>query len=171
MRPATPPTAEEPVSEPAAASNTATHCPYCSLQCAMQIVQQPGKALGVKPSDFPSNRGTMCQKGWTSAELSGHPERLTTPLVRDRRDAELRPASWDQALDRVAGEPRGSGQHHGRDAVGVFGGGGLTNEKALPAGQVRACRPAQLGDRLQRAFLHVLRPAHRGRQARRETGD
>jgi len=31
------------VSEPAAASNTATDCPYCSLQCAMQIVQQPGE--------------------------------------------------------------------------------------------------------------------------------
>ena len=43
MRPATPPTADEPVSEPAAASNTATDCPYCSLQCAMQIVQQPGE--------------------------------------------------------------------------------------------------------------------------------
>ncbi len=29
-------------------------------------------------------------------------QRLTTPMVRDSKDAELRPASWDEALDRAA---------------------------------------------------------------------
>jgi predicted molibdopterin-dependent oxidoreductase YjgC len=28
--------------------------------------------------------------------------RLTTPMVRDTKDGELRPASWDEALDRAA---------------------------------------------------------------------
>jgi assimilatory nitrate reductase catalytic subunit len=77
----------------------------------------------------------MCQKGWTSAALLDHPERLTTPLVRRDRDAPLRPASWDEALDRVAGALRATGERHGRDAVGVFGGGGLTNEKAYQLGK------------------------------------
>ena len=116
-------------------SRTATHCPYCSLQCGMQITQQPGAPLQVAPSAFPTNRGTMCQKGWTAAALLGHPDRLTTPLVRDGRDAELRPASWDEALDRVAAALRRTAQRHGADAVGVFGGGGLTNEKAYQLGK------------------------------------
>ena len=118
-----------------AATRTATHCPYCSLQCGMEVVQTPGEPVEVTPSAFPVNRGALCQKGWTAAALLGHPDRLTTPLVRDSRDAELRPASWDEALDRVAGELRASAQRHGRDAVGVFGGGGLTNEKAYQLGK------------------------------------
>ena len=117
------------------ASRTATHCPYCSLQCGMEIVQQPGRPLEVVPSAFPTNRGAMCQKGWTAGALLGHPDRLTTPLLRDSREAELRPASWDEALERVAAELHGCAQRHGPDAVGVFGGGGLTNEKAYQLGK------------------------------------
>ena len=30
------------------------------------------------------------------------PDRLTTPLIRDRKDGPLRPASWDEALDKIA---------------------------------------------------------------------
>jgi assimilatory nitrate reductase catalytic subunit len=53
----------------------------------MQITQQRGAPLEVAPSAFPTNRGTMCQKGWTAAALLGHPDRITTPLLRDGRDA------------------------------------------------------------------------------------
>ena len=74
-------------------------------------------------------------KGASAAELIGHPERLTTPLARDRRDAPLRPVSWDDALDRVVSAIETAQHRHGRDAVGCFGGGGLTNEKAYQLGK------------------------------------
>src|SRR5215213_1041176 len=79
--------------------------------------------------------GGLCQKGWTSVELLTHPQRLTSPLLRSERGAPLRPVSWEVALDRVAGELRAVAARHGRDAVGVFGGGGLTNEKAYLLGK------------------------------------
>jgi len=101
----------------------------------MDLTQQPGAPVEVAPNAFPTNRSTMCQKGWTSAELLRHPDRLTTPLMRDSRDGELEPAGWDAALDRVAGELRACAQLHGPDAIGVFGGGGLTNEKAYALGK------------------------------------
>jgi len=101
----------------------------------MDLTQQPGAPVEVAPNAFPTNRSTMCQKGWTSAELLRHPDRLTTPLMRDSRDGELEPAGWDAALDRVAGELRACAQRHGPDAIGVFGGGGLTNEKAYALGK------------------------------------
>jgi assimilatory nitrate reductase catalytic subunit len=85
--------------------------------------------------DFPTNRGGMCQKGWTSAELLSSPARLSTPLARDSRTAPLRPVSWDDALDRIADAIRGTQHRYGNDAVGVFGGGGLTNEKAYALGK------------------------------------
>jgi assimilatory nitrate reductase catalytic subunit len=85
--------------------------------------------------DFPTNRGGMCRKGWTSAEPLQAADRLTTPLLRDRKGDALRPAGWDEALDRVAGGLRAAQAAGGADAVGVFGGGGLTNETAYMLGK------------------------------------
>ena len=113
----------------------ATHCPYCALQCAMTLRARPGGPVEVAARDFPTNRGGLCQKGWTAAELLDHPARLTTPLVRDGATGPLRPATWDEALDRVVTGLRDLRAAHGRDAVAVFGGGGLTNEKAYALGK------------------------------------
>jgi assimilatory nitrate reductase catalytic subunit len=94
---------------------------------------RPGPQVAER--DFPTNRGGLCQKGWTAAELLTSPARLTTPLARDSRGEPLRPVSWDDALDRIADAIRHTQRQYGRDAVGVFGGGGLTNEKAYALGK------------------------------------
>ncbi len=60
--------------------------------------------------------------------------RLTSPLVRSAAGT-LEPASWEEALDRIAEGIGGARAEHGADAVGVFGGGGLTNEKAYSLGK------------------------------------
>ena len=112
-----------------------THCPYCALQCGMNLTVQDGGVTVSPREDFPTNRGGLCRKGWTSVDLLGHPERLTTPLMRDNKSDELRPVTWAQALDRVAEEFRKVQASHGRDSVAVFGGGGLTNEKAYTLGK------------------------------------
>jgi assimilatory nitrate reductase catalytic subunit len=111
-----------------------THCPYCALQCGMTLQPVDG-GVAVEARDFPTNRGGLCQKGWTSAQLLSSPERLTTPLARAGRGEPLRPVSWDEALDRIATELRRVQQRHGADGVAVFGGGGLTNEKAYQLGK------------------------------------
>ena len=107
----------------------ATHCPYCALQCATSM----GPDGSVAPRDFPTNRGRLCQKGWTAGEVLRAPDRLTEPLVRV--DGELVATSWEVALDLVATRLRNLRETHGADAVGVFGGGGLTNEKAYTLGK------------------------------------
>lgn len=116
-------------------SGTPTHCPYCALQCGM-ILTPSKEAVGIEArQDFPTNRGGLCRKGWTSIDLLFHPDRLTTPLMRDRKDSPLREATWEEALDRVADGIRAVQQRYGRDSVSVFGGGGLTNEKAYALGK------------------------------------
>jgi len=112
-----------------------THCPYCALQCAMTLTPAPAGPAPVTVTGraFPTNRGGLCKKGWTSAELLSTPGRVTTPLVR--RDGELREATWDEALTLVATRLSEFRREDGADAVGVFGGGGLTNEKAYLLGK------------------------------------
>ena len=112
-----------------------THCPYCALQCATTLhpVDRPG-AVEVRPRNFPTNRGGLCRKGWTAPDVLTVPDRLTMPLVRDAA-GDLVETSWDAALDFVAERIRSLQRDHGRDSVAVFGGGGLTNEKAYALGK------------------------------------
>src|SRR5690349_17853177 len=114
---------------------TKTHCPYCSLQCGITL-DVAGSGIEIAPqSDFPTNRGGLCAKGWTAADLLTHPERLTRPLVREQRGSPLRPATWNEALERIVAAFQKAQRDYGRDAVGCFGGGGLTNEKAYQLGK------------------------------------
>jgi assimilatory nitrate reductase catalytic subunit len=116
---------------------TKTHCPYCALQCGMTLTPSGSdsqEGVSVTPRDFPTNRGGLCQKGWTSVEVLTVRDRLTRPLVRGR-SGELEPATWEDALAYVADRVRAIQAESGRDAIGVFGGGGLTNEKAYQLGK------------------------------------
>src|SRR3954462_6039754 len=134
------PAAAAPESAPRGAGTsrtTLTHCPYCSLQCGMEVTAGDRPATLV-PADFPTNRGGLCSKGWSAPELLDHPERLTGPLVRAAptdRSSPLVESTWDDALDRVAAAIRRTQSEHGREAVGCFGGGGLTNEQAYQFGK------------------------------------
>ncbi|WP_404381628.1 molybdopterin oxidoreductase family protein [Knoellia locipacati] len=114
-------------------TTVATHCPYCALQCAQTLTPGPA-GVSVSGRDFPTNRGGLCQKGWTSASVLTAADRLTTPLVRGE-GGELEPTSWESALDAVALRLREIRAVHGPNAVAVFGGGGLTNEKAYQLGK------------------------------------
>ena len=93
-----------------------------------------GRARAVPDHEFPVNRGQMCIKGFTSGDLLDHAHRLRSPMVRGRH-GRLVEASWDGALDHVADRLQAIQKEHGRDAVGAFGSGALTNEKAYWLGK------------------------------------
>lgn len=109
---------------------TDTHCPYCALQCAQRLLGEP---LAAEPRAFPTNVGGMCQKGWTSAEVLRVTDRITSPLKKVADGFEE--ISWDEALDDIAARVLAITAEDGPDAIAVFGGGGLTNEKAYQLGK------------------------------------
>ena len=111
-----------------------THCPYCAFQCGMTLRGTPEAPEIEGDGAFPVNNGALCIKGWTAGEALAHRERLTAPLMRGR-DGRLEPASWDDALESIATAFRNTQAAYGRDAVGVFGGGSLTNEKSYLLGK------------------------------------
>ncbi|MFD5797569.1 molybdopterin oxidoreductase family protein [Streptomyces diastatochromogenes] len=115
-------------------TSTPTHCPYCALQCGMNITPLPQGGVEVtERADFPVNRGALCGKGRTAPAVLSSAVRLTSPLVRS--DGRLVPASWGDALDLIAERLGAARERYGPDALGVFGGGGLTNEKAYTLGK------------------------------------
>ncbi|MFI5428148.1 molybdopterin oxidoreductase family protein [Aeromicrobium sp. UC242_57] len=60
-------------------------------------------------------------------------DRITTPLRRGTSGFEE--VSWDEALDDIAARVTALSAEHGPDTIAVFGGGGLTNEKAYQLGK------------------------------------
>lgn len=119
---------------------TDTHCPYCALQCAMSLTGGAlgGDHLSAEPRAFPTNNGGMCQKGWTSTDVLCATDRITTPLRRvdnARGGARFEDVSWEEALDDIAARVLALQQENGNDTIAVFGGGGLTNEKAYQLGK------------------------------------
>lgn len=115
-------------------TGVATHCPYCALQCGMHVAGPREQATVSGNQAFPVNKGGLCIKGWTSVGTLAHPDRLLTPLARDAAGV-LVPVTWDEALTRVTRAFQDAQTRYGRDAVGLFGGGSLTNEKAYLLGK------------------------------------
>jgi assimilatory nitrate reductase catalytic subunit len=101
----------------------------------MNLTPTPDGGVEVtERADFPVNRGALCGKGRTAPQVLSSRVRLTSPLVRSD-DGTLVPATWEEALDRIAEGLARARVEHGPDACGVFGGGGLTNEKAYALGK------------------------------------
>lgn len=57
---------------------------------------------------------------------NGHSERLRTPLIRENE--KHRPATWDEALDRVAAGFRAQVEKRGPRTFGMFSCSKTTNE-------------------------------------------
>ena len=58
--------------------------------------------------------------------MKGRHPRITRPLVREH--GSLRPASWDEALDRAAAGFRATVERHGGKGFGLFSCSKATNE-------------------------------------------
>jgi len=94
-----------------------TTCPYCGVGCQLnlhvkgeQIVKVTGDEEGLP------NQGRLCVKGRFGYDFIYSKDRLTTPLIR-QENGEFQEASWDEALDLVAGRFKQIIAESGPDAV------------------------------------------------------
>jgi formate dehydrogenase major subunit len=78
----------------------------------------PGRAdrQGDRRGGAQPNQGRLCVKGRFGTDFVYSPERLTTPLIREKEGG-LREASWDEALDLVAGRLKAIIAESGPDAI------------------------------------------------------
>ena len=89
--------------------------------------------------------------------------RLTQPLVRDTQGSGFRPATWDEALDRVVTGFAAAKAAHGPTTFGTFSCSKATNEVNFAAQKFTPHGPGQQQHR-------QLQP-HLTRPERRRSGD
>ena len=111
-----------------------THCPYCAVQCGMNLLVEKNHVVGVEPRyDFPVNEGRLCPKGVTAYLQVHHPDRLLFPLIK--RNGDFERATWDEALDLIVRKFKELQEKHGKDSIGVYSGSSLTTEKTYLIGK------------------------------------
>jgi assimilatory nitrate reductase catalytic subunit len=99
------------------------------------VVHGKSSFPAISPNEFFSvNKGSLCIKGWTAAEVLNHPERLLRPLARNAA-GRLSLVSWEEAYARIVAAIEDTQARHGRDAVAMLSGGSVTNEKAYLMGK------------------------------------
>jgi predicted molibdopterin-dependent oxidoreductase YjgC len=115
---------------PGETRKTRTICPYCGVGCAVDVLTRDGQMVGVQPAmDGPANEGALCIKGQYAWDFVQHPDRLTTPMIRDE-EGKFRPASWDEALDVAAEGLTKVVEEHGRHALYGVASGRAPHEAA-----------------------------------------
>src|SRR5205807_4221810 len=107
--------------------NSGGICTLCPSQCNLEFTVRDEKVMRVLARDSGGHPlvddGWLCDKGRFAYQAIHVDERITQPLVRDA--GELRPVSWERALDAAAV----IGKHRGR--VGTLIGGQATNEEGF----------------------------------------
>jgi anaerobic selenocysteine-containing dehydrogenase len=101
-----------------------SYCRICTNQCGVVIDLAGDQVVKVK-GDFkqPLSKGYTCPKGRALGQLHHHPRAITQPLLR--RNGELVPVSWEEALDDLATRLRRVVDTYGPNSVGVYFGSGL----------------------------------------------
>jgi len=105
-----------------------TICGYCGVGCGLRFHLKDGAIVKVEgDDDNPVNRGRTCVKGRFGWDFLTRDDRLTTPLVR--KNGELAPASWDEALSVVAASLKRIAAEHGADRLAFLASAKCTNEE------------------------------------------
>ncbi|MCA0754303.1 nitrate reductase [Paenibacillus sp. N4] len=116
-----------------------TQCPFCSVQCKIRITANeplPGtqrKTYKIEGIPNAASEGRLCVKGMNAHQHVMSGDRILQPLVR--KNGKLSPATWEEALTLIRDNFETVSKQYGPDAIGLYGGGSLTNESAYLLGK------------------------------------
>ncbi|KAB8138894.1 molybdopterin-dependent oxidoreductase [Gracilibacillus oryzae] len=113
-----------------------TQCPFCSMQCKMQLIEQKivsRKQYKTIGKDNPTSQGRLCIKGMNAHQHALHHERLKQPLMRV--NDEFVPVSWETAIETISTKFNQLQSEYGKNALSVYGSASITNEEAYLLGK------------------------------------
>ena len=88
------------------AKESITICCYCAVGCGAIVhtsIKGDGRVINIEGDpDHVINRGSLCSKGASLAQLTENELRLTEPMYRAPFSTEWKKVSWDWALTQIA---------------------------------------------------------------------
>jgi len=100
-------------------------CTLCPAQCNVTLTVRDERVLRVLSRENPEvDDGWLCDRGRFAYPALGGADRVTEPLIRD--GGELRPVSWERALEAAA-----AGLARAGERTGAIAGGQSTNEEGF----------------------------------------
>jgi sulfite reductase (NADPH) flavoprotein alpha-component len=111
-----------------------TVCSYCGVGCGIVLdvaVDGEGRRRVMRSTGdkaHPANRGRLCTKGATTADMLSAPGRLSTALHRTDRDGEALAVDVNEAITLTAQRLRAIIDEHGPDSVALYVSGQMSLE-------------------------------------------
>lgn len=105
-------------------------CNYCGVGCQLDINVTNDKVVNITSPEPGTtlNDGNLCIKGRFAFDFINHPDRFTTPLVRDENGI-LQATSWPVAIAVAAKGLLGVKERHGKEALGFISSSRCTGEE------------------------------------------
>jgi predicted molibdopterin-dependent oxidoreductase YjgC len=112
-------------------TKTRTTCAYCGVGCQMDIFVNDGKIVKVSGNrDYGTpNEGSLCVKGRFGMDFIQHPDRLKKPLIRYKKNEDLKEVSWDEAYTFIADKLSSIKKKTGADSIAGLSSARCTNEE------------------------------------------
>nr|BBH89762.1 NADH-quinone oxidoreductase [Thermosporothrix sp. COM3] len=103
-------------------------CNNCSVGCNARVDVRVDRVTRLYSRNNDAiDDGWLCNRGRWGFEFINNPQRLRTPLIR--RNGQLTPTSWEDALLYIAQRFKEIGDAHGAKAIGGIGSTRTTNEE------------------------------------------
>ncbi|NNM05059.1 MAG: formate dehydrogenase subunit alpha [Gemmatimonadetes bacterium] len=107
-----------------------TTCAYCGVGCSFQAEMKGDQVVRMTPSkDGQANHGHSCVKGRFAWGYASHPDRVLSPMVREKTSDPWREVSWEEAIGFAAERFKQIQGEYGRKAIGGITSSRCTNEE------------------------------------------
>ena len=107
-----------------------TTCAYCGVGCSFEAQLKGNEVVRMVPAaDGGANEGHSCVKGRFAWGYATHPDRILSPMIRERITDNWRTVSWDEAIEFAAARFSSIQRRHGREAIGGVSSSRCTNEE------------------------------------------
>ncbi len=107
-----------------------TTCAYCGVGCSFRAEMKGSEVVRMVPNkDGHANHGHSCVKGRFSFGYATHPDRITTPMIRESIHQPWREVDWDEAMTFTANRLKDIQAKYGRRSIGGITSSRCTNEE------------------------------------------
>ena len=106
-----------------------TTCAYCGVGCSFKAELRGDQVVRMVPAkDGGANEGHACVKGRFAFGYASHPDRVLSPMIRERITDDWREVTWEEAVSYVAARMQAIQSDHGVGSIGGISSSRCTNE-------------------------------------------